>query len=92
MNKYHDKSEGREVFAAQQMLNASHLGPVAAAILTQEDIAKHAYEIYVEKGCQQGQSEQNWLQAEQQLKNQRTWLQAGRDMKNQDQAGYAADY
>ena len=87
MNKCNDKSKDREVFAAQQMLNISHLGPVAAALLTHEDIAKYAYEIYVGKGCQQGQSEQNWLQAEQELKNQQTWLQAGRDMKNQDQAG-----
>jgi len=39
MNKYNDKSKGREVFAAQQMLNASHPGPVAAAMLTQEDTA-----------------------------------------------------
>ena len=87
MNKYNDKSKGREVFAAQQMLNASHPGPVAAAMLTQEDIAEYAYQTYVEKGCQQGQNEQNWLQAEQELKNQQTWRQAGRQMKNQDQAG-----
>jgi hypothetical protein len=92
MNKYSNKSKGREVFAAQQMLNASHPGPVAAAMLTQEDIAKHAYEIYVEKGCRQGQSEQDWLQAEQELKNGRNWLQAGREGKDQDQGGYPADY
>jgi hypothetical protein len=46
---------------------------------THEHIAKHAYEIYVEKGCQQGQNELNWLQA-------------GRDMKNRDQAGDPAAY
>jgi hypothetical protein len=34
---------------------------------TIEDIAKRAYEIYIEKGCQQGQCEQNWKQAEQEL-------------------------
>jgi len=48
MNKYNDKSKGKQVFAAQQMRNASHPGPVTAAMLTQEGIAKHAYEIYVE--------------------------------------------
>ena len=92
MNKCNDKSKGRGVFAAQQMLNVSHPGPVVAAMLTQEDIAKHAYEIHVEKGCRQGQSEQNWLQAEQELKNRRNWLQAGREMKKQDQAEDPAGY
>ena len=87
MNKYSNKSKGTEVFAAQQKFNASHLGPVATAILTHEDIARHAHEIYVEKGCRQGQSEQDWLQAEQELKNQRNWRQAGRETKNQDPAG-----
>ena len=79
MNKYRNKSKGRQVFATQQMLNAPHPEPVATAMLTHDDIAKHAHEIYVKKGYQQGQSEQNWLQAE-------------RDMKNQDQAGDPAAY
>jgi hypothetical protein len=34
---------------------------------TNQDIAKRAYEIYVKKGCQSGQCEQNWTQAEQEL-------------------------
>ena len=34
---------------------------------TIDDIAKRAYEIYLEKGCQGGQCEQNWKQAEQEL-------------------------
>jgi Protein of unknown function (DUF2934) len=92
MNKYSNKSKGRQVFATQQMLNASHPGPAVAAILTHEDIAKHAYEIYVATGCRHGQSEQNWLQAEQELKNQQNWLQAGRDLKHQDPAGYPGAY
>jgi hypothetical protein len=41
---------------------------VPTAKPTLEDIAKRAYEIYVEKGCQQGQCEENWKQAEQELK------------------------
>ena len=92
MNKYSNKSKGREVFAAQQMLSVSHPGPVATAMLTHEDIAKHAHEIYLEKGCRQGQSEQDWLQAEQELKNRQHWLQAGREGKDQEQTGYPADY
>jgi len=71
----------------QQGHKASHPGPAATAIPRHKDIAKRAYEIYVEKACQQGQSEQNWLQAEQELKNQENWLQVGRDTENQDQAG-----
>jgi hypothetical protein len=39
-------------------------GPVAAVAPTHEDIARRAYEIYVQKGRLQGQSEQNWRQAE----------------------------
>ena len=85
MNKYNNQSKGKQVFAAQQMLNASHPGPAVAAMLTHKDIAKHAYEIYVEKGCPQGQSERNWLQAEQEMKNQQNWRQAGRETKHQDQ-------
>jgi len=92
MNKYSNKSKGRHVFAARQMLNASHPGPVAAAVLTQEDSTKHAYEIHVEMGCRQDQSEQNWLQAEQELKNRRNWLQAGRDRRHEDKAGDPAAY
>ena len=92
MNKYKNQSKSKQVRATQQMRNASHPEPVVAAMLTREDIAKHAHEIYVEKGCRQGQSEQDWLQAEQELKNQRNWLQAGRETKNQDQGGDAAAY
>jgi hypothetical protein len=90
MNKYNNQSKSKQVHAAQQMLNASHPEPVVAAMLTHEDIASHAHEIYVEKGCRQGHSEQEWLQAEQELKNQRNWLQAGRETKNQDPAGEPA--
>jgi hypothetical protein len=43
--------------------------PVATATLTHEDIAKRAYQIYAEKGCPQGQSEENWRQAEQDIQS-----------------------
>jgi len=76
MNKYNNQSKSKQVRAAQQMRNASHPEPVVATMLTHEGIAMRAYEIYVEKDCPQGQSEQNWLQAEQELKNQQNWLQA----------------
>ena len=92
MNKYSNQSKGRHVFAAQQVLNAVHTEPVAAALVTHEDIARHAYEIYVDTGRRQDQSEQNWLQAERELKNQQNWLQAGRDVAHQDPAGYPGVY
>ena len=92
MSKYMTQSKATQMSAMQQGHKASHPGPVATAMPTHKDIAKRAYEIYVEKGCQQDQSEQDWLQAEQELKNQRNWLQAGPEMKNQDQGGDPAAY
>lgn len=35
---------------------------------THDDIAKRAYEIYTQKGNREGDSEQNWKQAEQELR------------------------
>ena len=92
MSKYMTKSKATQMSAMQQGHKAAHPGPAAAAMLTHEDIAKHAHEIYVKKGYQQGQNEQNWLQAEQELKNQQNWLEVERDTKNQDQAGDPAAY
>jgi hypothetical protein len=42
--------------------------PSSTAKPTKEEIAKRAYEIYLQKGCQPGQCEQNWKQAELELK------------------------
>ena len=92
MNKYKNQSKSKQVHATQQMLNASHPDPAVAAMLTHEDIARRAHEIYVEKGCRQGQNEPDWLQAEQELKNQENWLHAGRDTESQDRAGDPAAY
>jgi len=92
VNKYSSKSKGKQILAAQQVLDTPHFGPVVAALLMHEDIAKHAYEIYLEAGRRQGQSEQNWLQAERELKNQQNWRQAGRDATHRDPAGFTGDY
>jgi hypothetical protein len=43
----------------QQAHKASYPGSVSIAALTRKEIANRAYEIYVEKGCQQDQSVQN---------------------------------
>ena len=76
MSKYTTKSKATQMSAMQQAHKTPHPGSAANAVLTQEEIAKRAYEIYAEKGGQKGQSEQNWLQAEQELKNQQHRLQA----------------
>ncbi len=40
----------------------------APAKVTREQIAKRAHDIWVKNGCKHGQDEQNWLEAERQLK------------------------
>jgi hypothetical protein len=75
MSKHMTHSNATQMSAMQQQHKALHSGPVAIPSLLHRDIAKRAYEIYVEKHQQQGQSEQNWLQAEQEMKNQENWLQ-----------------
>jgi len=83
VNKYINESKAKQVFAAQQTHTGSQT--VSASVMpTHKEIAKRAYEIYIENGRRQGQSEQHWLQAEQELKNrtnqelknQKHWLQA----------------
>lgn len=92
MNKYSNQSKGKRVLEAQRKANASHPGPVVAAPPTRVDIAKHAHGIYVERGRLDGHNEQDWLQAEQELKNQQNWLQAQRDVTHEDPEGYRGDY
>jgi hypothetical protein len=36
--------------------------------ITREQIAQRSHEIWVKNGCKHGQDEQNWLEAERQLK------------------------
>jgi hypothetical protein len=45
-----------------------HPGRGVITIPTHDDIAKRAYDIYVERGRKQGQCEQNWHQAELELR------------------------
>jgi hypothetical protein len=85
-------SKATQISAMQQKRKASHPGPTATAMPKHDDVALRAYEVYFEKDCRQGQSEQNWLQAEQELKSQENWLEAGREVKDQDPAGDPAAY
>jgi hypothetical protein len=61
------KTKRAQVPASQQAHDIPRPKPVPTAKHSLGDIAKRAYEIYLEKGCQPGQSEQNWKQAEQEL-------------------------
>jgi 4-alpha-glucanotransferase len=52
-------------------------GKLSSAARCQEDdptpqIAKRAYELYERRGCQSGQSDQDWLQAEREIKLEAT--------------------
>jgi hypothetical protein len=57
-----------QVSSPQQTHDIPRPRPVTPATLTHEDIARRAYQIYIEKGCPQDQSEEIWLQAEQDIK------------------------
>ncbi|MBN2513559.1 MAG: DUF2934 domain-containing protein [Sedimentisphaerales bacterium] len=54
-----------QISAPQPIHDIPHPGPVASTTPTHDDIARRAYQIYVEKGCPQDQSNQIWQQAEQ---------------------------
>ncbi len=79
MSKYMTRSKATQMSDMQQTHHNPH--PGQAATLTHEDISRRAYEIYVENGCKEGQSEQNWRQAEQELKNQEEWQEADKEIK-----------
>lgn len=81
MSKYMTKSKTTQMSEMQHAQKSPHPGLVDAALPTHKDISRRAYEIYVKNGCRQGQSEQNWLQAEQELKNRDEWLQADKEIK-----------
>lgn len=48
--------------------NTSPKAPATRQELSHDDIARRAYAIYLNTGCQPGQCEQNWCQAEAELR------------------------
>lgn len=76
MNKYVNDSKAKQVSAAQQTQQKDSQTATVAVTPTHKEIARRAYQIYIENGRRQGQSEQYWLQAEQELKNRKHWRQA----------------
>lgn len=75
MSKYMTNSKATQMSSMQQAHKVQHSGSIPIAVLTHKDISKRAYEIYVENGCREGHSEQNWLQSELELSSQQHWLQ-----------------
>ena len=75
MNKYVNDSKARQVSAAQRTEKDSQTATTAAPP-SHKEIARRAYEIYIENGRRQGHEVEYWLQAEQELKNRKHWRQA----------------
>ena len=76
MNKYMTKTQFPEVSAPrhakaakvsapQPIQDIPHPKANQSAMPSHEDIARRAYQIYLERGCPQDQSEDIWRQAEQ---------------------------
>jgi len=80
VSKYMTRSKAMQMSDMQQTHHKDP-HPGQAVTLKHEDISRRAYEIYVENGCKEGQSEQNWRQAEQELKNQEEWQEADKEIK-----------
>lgn len=56
---------------AQRHASNSHpQGPSVRLPATENDVRRAAYRIYESKGCQKGFAEQDWLQAEKELRAQ----------------------
>lgn len=47
---------------------ATRSGPAGSPAPAHDDIARRAYDIYVKGGSQEGRCQQNWLQAERELR------------------------
>jgi hypothetical protein len=54
-------------FTDPQMDAAAESGSASSQVPSHEDIARRAFKIYVKKGRLQGQCQQNWREAEQEL-------------------------
>lgn len=63
-------SEAKSTSAARQMVRIAEGEDVVAAVLTHGDIARRAFEIYVQSGHRQDPCKENWLLAEQELRKQ----------------------
>jgi hypothetical protein len=49
--------------------NKDHESPEASALPTDAEIADRAYHLWLDHGCPEGSDEQNWLEAERELRD-----------------------
>ena len=63
MAKQRRKSEGMTAPGT----GASQAGPATAATIDRERVARRAYELYLARGCGEGQELDDWLCAEREL-------------------------
>ena len=68
MHAHLTHSQAPRAVAVEPTHDDMHPGRGVITIPTHDDIAKRAYDIYVERGRKQGQCEQNWHQAELELR------------------------
>lgn len=68
MQAYMTQAEAARILAARQMHGDPHPGYGVVSMPTHDDIAKRAYDFYVRKGRVPGQCQQNWHQAEYDLR------------------------
>jgi hypothetical protein len=70
MNDYLHRPESTYGFTAPQKHATPPSAPARSPAPAHEQIARRAYEIYINKGSQKGQCQQNWHQAERELRKQ----------------------
>ena len=63
---------GTALITSPIQADAACCAPVLRTVITHEDIAQRAHDIYVRNGFQQGQSDENWQQAERDLRDHGT--------------------
>ena len=68
MQEYMTQSKATQILAAEQTHSDMHAGRGVIDMPTHDQIANRAHEIYVRSGCKHGQCEQNWHQAERELR------------------------
>jgi Protein of unknown function (DUF2934) len=68
MHAHLTHSEAPRALTVEPSHNDLHPGRGVIASPSHDDIANRAYDIYVKNGCQQGQCEKNWHQAELELR------------------------
>jgi hypothetical protein len=65
------ESKSTQKYPIQQKHEVETPKQEPVSIPTHDDIARRAYAIYLKHGRRQGQSEQNWHQAEHELRNEK---------------------